>query len=96
MKGDHSYLIDDIFRNVSTYKECNETNIERFNYGTNSWSRFLENSINFNYLDIIDKSILEENIKVIEKYNIKNYILHADFGTHNFIISENSLKVIDP
>lgn len=96
MQGDYSYLIDDIFRIVSTYKEYDETNIERFNYGTNTWSKFLENNINFNYIDIVDKSIVEENIKVIEKYNIKNYMLHADFGSHNFIIGENGLKVIDP
>lgn len=96
MQGDYSFLIDEIFKIVSTYKECNETNIERYNYGTNTWSKFLENNINFNYLNIIDKSIVEENIKVIEKYNIKNYMLHADFGSHNFIISEDGLKVIDP
>lgn len=35
-QGDYSYLIDDIFRTVSTYKECNENDIERFNYDTNS------------------------------------------------------------
>lgn len=47
-KDDYSYLIDEIEKIVSSYVEYQGTDIETFNYGTNTWSKFLENNIYFN------------------------------------------------
>lgn len=95
-EGDYSFIIQILYKIIKNYKEFNTTNIEKYNYGINNWKDFLENNINFNYLNIIDQKIIKENLEIINKYTIKNYMLHGDFGTHNFIINGNDIKVIDP
>lgn len=42
-------------------------------------------------LDKVYKAL--EDIKEIE---IKKYLIHGDFGTHNFLVSNNNIMVIDP
>lgn len=95
-EGDYSFIIQNLYDIVKDYKEYTNNDVEKYNYGKNSWKEFLENNINYNYLDIIDKDIIRDNLEIIDKYTIKNYMLHGDFGSHNFIINENVVKVIDP
>lgn len=94
--GNYSFIIEKLYDIIKDYKEYNNPNIEKYNYGKSIWKDFLENNINYNYLDIVDKNIIKENLDIIEKYPIKNYMLHGDFGTHNFIIDKDDVKVIDP
>ena len=44
----------------------------------------------------IDYSILFDSYKVIEKNICPKYLIHGDFGTHNFIINNNIIHAIDP
>lgn len=65
-----------------------------------SWTDFLKNEIDYAMpraesldlkLDILDKAL-----KTIEKYDIEKYLIHGDFGAHNFIIENDKLMCIDP
>lgn len=96
--GDYSFIIPQIYEIVKEYKEyeLDADNIGFYNFGMQSFKDFLENNINYNYADILDKEMIEENLKIIEKYPIKNYVLHGDFGTHNFVLDKSDLKIIDP
>ena len=42
----------------------------------------------------IDK--IYKALEIIKKYNVDKYLIHGDFGTHNFIMQDNKIKVIDP
>lgn len=95
-EGDYSFIIKNLYDIVKNYKEYPYDNIEKYNYGIKSWKDFLENNINYNYVNCFDRKIMEENLEIIGKYNIKNYMLHGDFGSHNFIMDKNTVKVIDP
>ncbi len=95
-EGDYSFIIKKLYNIVKDYKEYTNSDVEKYNYGTNNWKDFLENNINYNYLNIIDKEIIKENLEIIGKYSVKNYMIHGDFGTHNFIIDGDYVKVIDP
>lgn len=44
----------------------------------------------------IDYSLLFDSYKVIEKYNVPKYLIHGDFGTHNFIVNNKKIYAIDP
>lgn len=94
--GDYSFIIQNLYNIVKDYKEYTNNDIKKYNYGINNWKDFLENNINYNYLDIIDKETIKENLEIIGKYPIKNYMIHGDFGTHNFVIDKNIINVIDP
>lgn len=63
-----------------------------------SWSEFLlHEAFHRPNIDDIDKQIVKDAIKALEKYPFEKKIIHGDFGTHNFI--EDSGKfvgIIDP
>lgn len=64
----------------------------------NSWSEFLTHeTFHRPNIDDIDKQIIDDAIKTLEKYPFDKKLIHGDFGTHNFI--ENNGKfvgIIDP
>ncbi len=95
-EGDYSFIIPQIYEIVKEYKECQTDNIAFYNFGTQSFKDFLENNINYNYSDKVDMAFIKENLAIIASYPAKKYLLHGDFGTHNFIIDHGILKVIDP
>ncbi len=63
-----------------------------------SWSEFLlHEAFHRPNIDDIDKQIVKDAIKTLEKYPFEKKLIHGDFGTHNFI--ENNSKfvgIIDP
>ena len=67
----------------------------------NSWSQFLKDEIKYSSSNIAeyipDLTLVNNCIKILEKYPFKKKLLHGDFGTHNFIKQNNKLiGVIDP
>ena len=64
----------------------------------NSWSEFLlHEAFHRPNIDDIDKQIIDEAIKVLEKYPFEKKLIHGDFGTHNFIEDNGKfVGIIDP
>lgn len=66
-----------------------------------SWIDFLKEEIRYAMPKVKDSDlpfdILDKSIKIISKYKIDKYLIHGDFGAHNFLINNsNKLMVIDP
>lgn len=98
---DISDMINQIIHIVKLYKKYDDKYFGYLydNEGKN-WKDFLKEEINYAMpraekldlkLDILDKAL-----ETIEKYDIEKYLIHGDFGAHNFIIDNGKLMVIDP
>lgn len=66
-----------------------------------SWYEFLKdettNEIDILQSDNLSNDKLKDALLFIKNEKIPKYLLHGDFGAHNFMIDKNnSLKVIDP
>lgn len=64
----------------------------------NSWSEFLlHEAFHRKNIDSIDKNIIHNAIKILEKYPFEKKLIHGDFGTHNFIENNGEfVGIIDP
>lgn len=65
-----------------------------------TWYDFLKDEVehakgDFNGFNV-DMNKIYESLEIIKKYNIPKYLTHGDFGTHNFLINNGTIKVIDP
>lgn len=63
-----------------------------------SWSEFLSHeTFHRPNVDDIDKNVVRETIKTLEKYPFEKKLIHGDFGTHNFIEDNGKfIGIIDP
>ena len=96
------YIRKQIYEIVCLYKKFDDK-YYGYIYDNNgmSWSDFIREEINYARPRLeafnIDEKIFDKCLQVIDKYNIDKYLIHGDFGAHNFIIdNEENLNVIDP
>ena len=66
-----------------------------------SWYQFLKDEVDYSSKAIeklnYDFSSVYDNLEKIKKYDVPKYLIHGDFGTHNFLVDdENLIRVIDP
>lgn len=63
-----------------------------------SWHQFLFDEVYYSRQEIENVSMnkVEIALDMIKKYEIEKYLIHGDFGVHNFLINNNKIKVIDP
>lgn len=91
--------LDDIYDITSNYSKY-----EYNGYGylfsdyNKSWKQFLNDEVMYSKQEIeaIDVSKVEEAINIIGGYHCDKYLIHGDFGVHNFLISNGRIRVIDP
>lgn len=96
-----NYFIKSVYEITSNYKEID---YEGFGYifdDHKSWYEFLKDEVDYskNMLsedDPIDLSCVNKALEVVTKYDIKPYLIHGDFGAHNFIVNDSKMYVIDP
>lgn len=90
-------IVKELVDIISDYKEYNN---EKYGYlyeESSSWDKFLyDEAYREKNKNIIDYDKLFDSLKIIKKYNCPKYLIHGDFGTHNFIINNKKIKVIDP
>lgn len=63
-----------------------------------TWREFLLDEIDYakrTILDISQERVMAA-IDVIGDYAPKQYLMHGDFGTHNFLLEKGKIRVIDP
>ena len=95
--GNPKDIVKELANIVSIYREYNN---EKYGYlyeESRSWDSFLFNeSYKEKNKDIINYYKLFESLEIIKKYKCPKYLIHGDFGTHNFIMNNGTIKVIDP
>ena len=62
-----------------------------------TWKDFLNDEVMYSKKEIENVQITKvlKALDVVNKYKVDKYLIHGDFGTHNFLIN-NGIKVIDP
>ena len=90
-------IVKELYEIVRTYKKYDN---EKYGYlyeESNSWTYFLlEESYKEKNKEIINYDKLFNALEIVKKYDCPKYLIHGDFGTHNFIINNGNIKVIDP
>lgn len=93
-------IIEQLYGIVSNYKDYHYDNYGYLYEDHKSWYEFLKDEVDYSSSRAKDLNINLEKVyselENIKNYNIKKYLIHGDFGTHNFILSDGELKVIDP
>lgn len=95
--GTLNNVINTLYNYTSNYKKYE---YEGFGYlfdDHKSWYQFLYDEVMYskNEISDVDDSKVIESLNIIKKYKIDKYLIHGDFGTHNFLINDK-IYVIDP
>lgn len=96
-KLDPKDVVNQLFRITSNYKEYDYDKYGYLEEEKMSWIDFLkeesyneEDKLDINYEKLFDA------FEVIKKYEAPKYLIHGDFGTHNFIVNNSKIYAIDP
>ena len=95
---DYKKVIDEIYNITNSYKKINTNYYGYLDYKMNSPYEFLLSEIDYakEKIDNINIDKVYNALNNIKDYNYPKYLLHGDFGIHNFIVSNNRIRVIDP
>ena len=92
------YIVKQIYDICNTYK-----NYEYDGYGYlfedhKTWYQFLYDEVMYSSREIpdVDMHIVLNSLNKIKEINVDKYLIHGDFGVHNFLINNGKIKVIDP
>ena len=95
---DPKEAVNQIAAIVESYPEYPHDKYGFLNDEKASWREFLLDEIDYAYRTITDVS-QEKVLAAVEKIGFtrpKQYLMHGDFGTHNFLLSNGKIRVIDP
>lgn len=96
---DSKKIIDEIYNITKNYKEYNSDFYGYLNYKVKTGYEFLKSEIDYAYDKIKELNIDNNKVYValenLKDYKFLKYLLHGDFGVHNFLIENNKLKIID-
>lgn len=96
-KIDSKEFVEQVYEITKLYKEYDYDAYGYLEEEKMNWLDFLkEESYEESKNTEIDYSILFDSYKVIENNLCPKYLIHGDFGTHNFVISNNKIHAIDP
>ncbi|MBR3840335.1 MAG: hypothetical protein IKM20_04275 [Erysipelotrichales bacterium] len=93
-------IVRQIYSIVNEYKEYDYEYYGYLYEDKKSWYEFLNDEVKFSdeIIKQLDMSFPEvsEALESLKAYTSGKYLLHGDFGAHNFLVSDSKLKVIDP
>ena len=93
---DGSFIIDSIYDMVSNYKEYNGNDVNFINWDCNTLEDYIEKIVKWNLIDGFNLDIFYDNLSIVKKYNYPKYVLHGDMGSHNIVVNNKDIKLIDP
>lgn len=94
-------LLKDLYKITQSYPKSNEK-YGHLTYKFDTWTEFLKDDISYckeqiTCLDDIDYQLINLEINNLNRFEFDKVLMHGDFGTHNFIFSNNKLVgIIDP
>lgn len=91
-------IISKILEVTKSFSKTSKSGFGYLGEEFNSWSEFLlHEAFHRPNLNDIDKKIVKDAIKILEKYPFEKKLIHGDFGTHNFIEDNGKfVGIIDP
>lgn len=96
-KLDPKDVVKQLYEITSNYKEYNYDAYGYLEEEKFTWHDFLmDESYREEDSKKIDYSKLFDKFDVIDKYDSPKYLIHGDFGTHNFIVNNKKIYAIDP
>lgn len=99
-KIDVKDIVNQIYNITSSYKKYSYDGYRYLYENRLSWDKFLESEVEYSKKEIesinINLKKVYEALKNIKNYHIDKYLIHGDFGTHNFLVNDNNILVIDP
>lgn len=92
------YIIKQIYDICNTYKKYDYDGYGYLFEDHKTWYQFLYDEVIYSSKDIpdIDMNIVLKSLDKIKEINVDKYLIHGDFGVHNFLINNGKIKVIDP
>ena len=98
VKLDPRDVAEQIARIVGQYRKYPHDGYGFLNEEHTSWRAFLLDEIEYarrNIKEISTEKVMAA-LEVAGRDNPEQYLLHGDFGTHNFLIEDGKIRVIDP
>ncbi len=99
-KQNSNNIVEKIFGIVSQYKPYQ---YEEYGYlweDHKTWNEFLESEVLYSMEAIeklkIPKDKVNSALENIKDFDVPQYLIHGDFGTHNFLIKDKEIMIIDP
>ena len=91
-------IISKILEVTKSFSKTSKSGFGYLGEEFDSWSEFLAHeAFHRPNINDIDKQIINNAIKTLEKYPFDKKLIHGDFGTHNFIENnEKFVGIIDP
>lgn len=92
-------IVKNVYDIVNKYKKYNNEYYGYLFEDEKSWYKFLEDEVRYSSKEIMDIVLMDkvnDALKNIENETVDKYLIHGDFGTHNFLFSNGKINVIDP
>ena len=92
------YIIKQIYDICNIYKPYEYEGYGYLYEDNKTWYQFLYDEVMYSSKEIpdIDMHRVNDSLNKIKEFNVDKYLIHGDFGVHNFIINNGKIKVIDP
>ena len=92
------YIIKQIYDICNIYKPYEYEEYGYLYEDNKTWYQFLYDEVMYSSKDIpdIDMHIVIDSLNKINEFNVDKYLIHGDFGVHNFLVNNGKIKVIDP
>ncbi len=83
---------------VQNYKRVMEPGYGFLRHKFKTWRAFLEDEVEYarGYIPNVSLDKVRDALNVIGDSRPKRYLLHGDFGAHNFLVKDGRIHVIDP
>lgn len=95
---DKQTIINQLYEITSNYKIINYEGYGYYLEDHKTWYQFLLDEVEYSKSKMcdIDMHIVYDSLNKIKEYNVDKYLIHGDFGVHNFLFNNNKIEVIDP
>ncbi len=93
-------IINILYETTSNYKKIDYDGFGYLFEDHKTWTDFLKDEIDYS-IELLDENkfdmdSINKALNIVSNNKIDKYLLHGDFGTHNFVINNNELFFIDP
>lgn len=92
------HIFDQLISITLSYKKYDYNGYGYLFEDNKTWDEFLLDEALNSYKEMpeINMDKVYKALEVVKQYNVYKYLIHGDFGTHNFLLQDNKIKVIDP
>ena len=83
---------------VKSFREYPHDGYGFLNHEFRTWREFLADEIEYarGCIPVVSTEKVMNSLEAIGDAAPKQYLLHGDFGAHNFLVSDNKIRIIDP